>query len=117
MPTKEQTILTYMEKLGLTREEAEQLWNDDNSDTMTEEQKELTEKAKKAGRHYEQSDKPRKKTKKERKINETKGYILTELTDTLKKLECNITGSKTETEVYFEFEDKKYTLKLTEHRK
>lgn len=116
MPTKEQAIALYMEKLGLTQEEALQLWEDDNSDTMTEEQKELTEKAKKC-RRYEQSDKPRKKTKKERKINETKGYILTELTDTLKKLECNITGAKTETEVYFEFEGKKYTLKLTEHRK
>lgn len=116
MPTKEQAIALYMEKLGLTQEEALQLWEDDNSDTMTEEQKELTEKAKKC-RRYEQSDKPRKKVKKERKINETKGYILTELTDTLKKLECNITGSKTETEIYFVFEGKKYTLKLTEHRK
>lgn len=116
MQTKEQAIALYMEKLGLTQEEALQLWNDDNSDTMTEEQKELTEKAKKC-RRYEQSDKPRKKAKKERKVNETKGYILTELTDTLKKLECNVTGSKTETEIYFEFEGKKYTLKLTEHRK
>lgn len=116
MPTKEQAIALYMEKLGLTQEEALQLWEDDNSDTMTEEQKELTEKAKKC-RRYEQSGKPRKKAKKERKINETKGYILTELTDTLKKLECNITGAKTETEIYFEFEGKKYTLKLTEHRK
>lgn len=117
MSTKEQAINVYMEKLGLTYAEAEQLWKDDNSDTMTEEQKELEEKAKKAGRRYEQSDKPRKKAKKERKVNETKGYILTELTDTLKKLECNVTGSKTETEIYFEFEGKKYTLKLTEHRK
>ena len=65
---KEKEILNYMKTLDLTREEAEQLWEDDNSDEMTPEQAELTAKAKELGRHMGESMKERKPREKVRKI-------------------------------------------------
>lgn len=112
----EQLAQKYMLKLGITRAEAYQLIEDDLSDEMTPEQKELTEKAKTLGRHYETSIAERKKSKRERKINKTKGYLLDEIEICLSDLEVEITGRKTETEIHFTFEGKNYTLKLTEHR-
>lgn len=75
---KEKSILNYMQTLSLTREEAEQLWNDDNSDELLPEQQELEEKAKKnLKRQYEiNPDKVRKKVEKERKVNLTKKCCL-----------------------------------------
>lgn len=112
----EQLAQKYMHKLEITREEAYQLIEDDLSNEMTPEQKALTEKAKSMGRHYETSTAERKKPKRERKINQTKGYLLDEIEICLNDLEVEITGRKTETEIYFTFEGKNYTLKLTEHR-
>ena len=73
--TKEQEIQKHMQVLGLTREQAEQLWEDDNSDFVSEEMAEMERKAK-ANRRYEQSDKPRAKAKRELKIDEDKVKII-----------------------------------------
>jgi hypothetical protein len=80
---KEKEILNYMETLDLTREEAEQLWEDDNSDEMTPEQAELTAKAKELGRHMGESMKERKPREKVRKIDEEKKMILAEFAESL----------------------------------
>lgn len=112
----ERLIQKNMQLLGIPREEAYQLILDDLSDEMTPEQKALTEKAKSMGRHYETSTKERKKINRPRKVNENKGFILDELEITLGDIQAIVTGRKTETEIYFDFEDKHYTLKLTEHR-
>ena len=112
----ERLIQKYMQKLEITRDEAYQLILDDESDKMTDEQKELTQKALSMGRHYETSTKERKKINRPRKVNETKGYLLDEIAICLEELQAEITGRKTETEIYFNFEEKSYTLKLTEHR-
>ena len=116
---KEKSILNYMQTLSLTREEAEQLWNDDNSDELLPEQQELEEKAKKnLKRQYEiNPNKVRKKVEKERKVNLTKKMLLENFAETLECL--NITDYKTftETEIDFKYNDKTYTLKLTEHKK
>lgn len=112
----EQLAYKYMQKLQISREEAYQLIADDNSDELTPEQKALTEKAKSMGRHYETSDKERKKSTRQRKVNETKGYLLDEIEICLQDLKIEITGRQTETEIHFNFEGKAFTLKLTEHR-
>ena len=57
--TKEEEIKRYMEKLEISREEAEQLWEDDHEDTVLPEVAEMEKKAKKL-RRYEKSDAPRK---------------------------------------------------------
>ena len=53
MTDKEKAIRNYMDKLGLTQDEALQLWEDDHSNEDLPEVKALTEKAKHIKR-YEQ---------------------------------------------------------------
>ena len=56
-----------MKCLKISKEEAIQLWLDDNDYTVNEVVEELSEKAKKNIKRYEQSDKKRKPSTKERK--------------------------------------------------
>lgn len=116
---KEKSILNYMQTLSLTREEAEQLWNDDNSDELLPEQQELEEKARKnLKRQYEiNPNKVRKKVEKERKVNLTKKMLLENFAETLECLNITDYTTFTETEIDFKYNDKTYTLKLTEHKK
>ncbi len=113
---KEKEILNYMKILDLTREEAEQLWEDDNSEEMTPEQAELTEKAKDLGRHMGESMKQRKPREKVRKVDEEKKMILAEFAESLNGINAEITEVKTETEITFKYGDNVYTVKLTKHR-
>ena len=68
-------------------------------------------------KNYVQSEKPRKKATKERKIDENKKYIF----DCLKTFcedfpEMDITEAKTETEIDLTYKKECYTIKLTKHR-
>ena len=112
--TKEQQIENYMKSLQISRAEAEQLYEDDKEDFIGEEGEEMTKKAKEV-RRYEKADKPKTKKTKERKIDETKGYLLNLIRETLAPL-VNITEIKTETEISFVYNDESYSLKLTKHR-
>lgn len=112
--TKEQEIQKNMKVLGISREEAEQLWEDDQNDFIGEEGEEMTRKAKEVKR-YEKGDKPRAKAKKERKVDENKKLILDKLHKALETF-VKITNVKTETEISFMYNDEEYTLKLTKHR-
>ena len=67
-------------------------------------------------RRYEKSDKVRKPTSKERKVDETKGYLLMSVKDLIEKLGATNTSLKTETELHFNYEGAEYTFKLTKHR-
>lgn len=67
-------------------------------------------------RHYEKSDKPRKTTKKERKVDETKKRLLANCRILLEGLGAEIVSVKTETEINFYFDDSEYSLKLIRHR-
>ena len=111
---KEQEIQKNMKALGISREEAEQLWEDDQNDFIGEEGEEMTRKAKEVKR-YEKGDKPRAKAKKERKVDENKKLILDKLHKALETI-VKITNVKTETEISFVYNDEEYTLKLTKHR-
>lgn len=112
---KEKEIKNYMKKLGISREEAEQLWEDDQEDYIGEEGEQMTQKAKEIKR-YEKGEKPKSKTKKERQIDENKKLILDNLHNVLETF-VKITNRKTETEISFVYNDENYTLKLTKHRK
>ena len=112
---KEKTIQNYMKNLGISREEAEQLWEDDQEDYIGEEGEQMTQKAKEIKR-YEKSEKPKGKVKKERQIDENKKLILDNLHNVLETF-VKITNRKTETEISFVYNDENYTLKLTKHRK
>lgn len=115
IPKKE--VENLMDKLNITDFEACRLWLADHDKITNPEQEELDKKAKMGARHYEKSANPRKNVKKERKIDKNKLEILNLI---LKSFENDsniaITGQKTETELYFEYENNKYTVKLTKHR-
>ena len=113
--TKEEQIKSYITKLKISREEAEQLWEDDQEDYSGDAGEEMTKKAKEIKR-YEKADKPKSKSKKERKVDENKKVILDKLHKALETF-VKITNVKTETEISFVYNDENYTLKLTKHRK
>ena len=68
-------------------------------------------------KEYAKSDKPRKASTKERKVDETKKRFLNGFRVYLEGCGCEIVNLKTETELTFNFEDEQYTVKLTKHRK
>lgn len=67
-------------------------------------------------KRYEQSDKPKAKTQKERKIDYEKQFLLN-LVEKGLGATVNQVQRKTETELSFEYGGNSYTLKLTKHRK
>ena len=68
-------------------------------------------------KRYEQSDKPKEKKVKIRKVDEEKKYILECVEDLLKNIvKAEINVVKTETEISFNFNNNDYTIKLTKHR-
>lgn len=115
MTEKEKEIRGFMERHGLTRAEAELLWEQDNSDYLSDEMKEIEEKNKKM-RRYVKSDKERKKSTRERKVDNEKKFLLEIVADSLEKSNISITERKTETELKFSYNSNDYTLKLTKHR-
>lgn len=115
MTQKEKEIKGFMEKYQITYEEAEEMWLFDNDKIEIEEVNQLTEKAKKNFKNYTQGDKQRKKSTRERKVDNKKAYLLDLCEDGLDGF-VTVTGRKTETEIAFEYEGEKYTLKLTRHR-
>ena len=115
IPDKE--VDKLVDTLEISIADACELWLADNGKIVNEEQEKANKLAETAPRRYEQSATPRKKVKKERKIDENKAEIL----DLIRKAfdnhpDIDITGQKTETELYLEYENEKYTVKLTKHR-
>lgn len=104
-----------MKSLDLTKEEAIQLWLSDNNYEENETVEELTEKAKSV-RHYEKSDKPRKKSTRERKVDEEKKRFLTDIQTLIEGLGGNVTNVKNEAEFSYTFGENSYTVKLIKHR-
>lgn len=114
--TREQEIQKHIELLGLTREQAEQLWEEDNADYVSEEMAEMERKAK-ANRRYEQSDKPRAKAKREVKIDEEKVKIINFLMRVLADSDVSQLEVKNpQREVTFQLNGADYSLTLTKHR-
>lgn len=112
---KEKEIQKYMDALGISREEAEQLWQDDHDDVVTPEMEEMERKAKQIKR-YEKSDAPRKKTTKERKVDTDKKELLSLLIEGLTKKYPRMVQVKNEAEFSFTFNENSYTVKLIKHR-
>ena len=102
--------------LGITHAEAVQLWLDDNDYTINKTVEELTEKSKKNIKRYEQSDKKRKASTKERKIDEEKKRFLNGFRIFAEGLGAVVTSTKNEAEFSFTFGENAYTVKLVKHR-
>lgn len=113
IPDKE--IENSMNLLNISKEEAIEMWLDDNDYTTNETVEELTAKAKKEIKRYEQSDNTRKKTTKERKVDEEKAYLLNILIAAINNEDC-IESVKNEAEFSFSHGENAYTVKLIKHR-
>ena len=112
---KEKEIQKYMTALGISREEAEQLWEDDHTDYVSPEMAEMERKAKK-NRRYEKSNTPRKKSTRERKVDTEKAEILDLLIKGYTiKYPCMV-QVKNEAEFSFNINENSYTVKLIKHR-
>jgi len=104
-----------MKLLDISKEEAIEMWLDDNDYTENEEVEKLTEKAKSVKR-YEKAEKPRKATKKERKVDEEKKRFLDLCRIPIEGAGGIVTNVKNEAEFSFTFDNNCYTVKLVKHR-
>ena len=107
-------IEKYVKKLDIPKEEAIEMWLNDNDYTENEVVEQLTEKAKSI-RRYEKSDKARKPSTKERKVDAEKSYLLSILMEAIKNEDC-IDSVKNEAEFSFRHGENSYTVKLVKHR-
>lgn len=113
--SREKTIKQYMEHLGISKEEATQLWEDDQEDYIGEEGEKMQEKAKENCKRYESSTKKRKPRTVERKVDTEKLAILELCAGILEENGVICTIEK-EICVHFNLNDTEYSLKLTKHR-
>lgn len=104
-----------MKVLEISKDEAIEMWLDDNDYTENEVVKELTAKAKSVKR-YEKADKPRKATTKERKVDEEKKRLLNYCRIPIEGAGGIVTNVKNEAEFSFTFGNNCYTVKLVKHR-
>ena len=109
-------IETFVNSLNITKEEAIEMWLDDNDYTVNDTVEELTKKAKKNIKRYEQSDKKRKTSTKERKVDEEKKAFLDGFRIFAEGKGGIVTATKNEAEFSFTFGENSYTVKLVKHR-
>jgi hypothetical protein len=116
MSEKEKEIQKHMEVLGLTREEAEQLYVEDNSNETLPEVAEMEQKAKSMKRRYE-ADRTtdRKKSARVLKVDTEKVEIISAIAKMLVADEVKIANSQRE--ITFKIGKNDYSLVLTKHRK
>ena len=113
---KEKQILSYMKSLKISREEAEQLWEDDQADYIGEEGEEMTKKAKEIKR-YEKSNETKERKPKERKVDTEKLDLLNSIEKGLKEYHGISATYENEVKLHFEYNSNKYSVTLTKHRK
>ena len=102
--------------LDISKDEAIQMWLEDEGYLENAVVEELTKKAKENRvNHDAKSDKPRKKTERVRKVDEEKKYLLNLLISAINSEKC-IDTVKNETEFSFTFGENSYSVKLIKHR-
>lgn len=115
----DEKIDAYVENLDISIAEACDLIleEDGKIEESAETTQAIKEAEKNAPRHYEHSATERKKAEKVRKVDKDKAEILHLIQKAFDDHpDIIITGQKTETELYLEYDDVKYTVKLTKHR-
>lgn len=121
MTEKEKTIQKYMKNLDLSREEAEQMWLDEQEDNLPE----LTADQKAVEKEMRQADRKKESTprKRERKPDNDKrllvsvlhGFLHDFLFASQDHLHCEMTNP--EREIEFTFKGNRYRLTLSKPRK
>ena len=116
MTEKEKEIEKFMKLFKISREEAEQLWEDDQNDYIGEDGEEMTRKAKEIKR-YEKADKPKEKKKREIKLDEDKVKIINFLERVLTDSDAlEVFVKNPQKEITFRYNGGEYSLSLIKHR-
>ena len=122
MTEKEKEIQKHMKQLGLTRAEAEQLYNEDNSDEVLPEVAEMEKRAKQLKRRYEGGTE-RKKPVREQKLDAIKVEIIQTIAKNLDQCSLtdfrdpqNITIKNPQREITFQVGGNNYSITLTKHK-
>lgn len=115
---KEKQILNYMQKLGLSREEAEQLYKDEEEDNLPE----LTADQKKVEKEMRQADRKKETTprKRERKPDEDKRFLIRMLQGFIENPNGIYTPAQIinpEREIELKYNGNRYRLVLMKPRK
>jgi hypothetical protein len=123
--TKDQQVQQYMKSLGISKEEAEQLYEDDKADFIGEEGEQMTQKAKTV-RRYEQSGEKKVRKPREKKIDPEKVRLIELLNYCLMhphyiddELPFSIEGvsvANEQKEIVFNVGENEYSVTLTKHR-
>ena len=123
--TREQQIEQYMKSLQISREEAEQLYEDDQEDYIGEEGEQMTEKAKEI-RRYEQSAEKKTRKPREKKIDAEKVEILNWIEGAMISRHSlideedwdfsEVVKLNPQKEITFRVGENEYSLTLTKHR-
>ena len=119
MNEKEKTIQLYMNKLDLSREEAEQMWQDEQEDNLPD----LTAEQKAVVKEMTQADRKKEETprKRERKPDENKRLLINALVDCLLEASPDemedVSIINPEREIEFRYCGNRYRLTLSKPRK
>lgn len=114
----EAIIDKYMKNLDLSKEEAIQMWLEEEGEETNEEWEAADTKAKEVKiNHGAEADKKKPRKPRERKVDEIKLRLINIVADALTEQEIKITDVKNEVEISFDYEEESYTFKLTKHRK
>lgn len=105
-----------MRILKISKDEAIQMWLDDNDYTINPIVEELTEKTRKNIKRYEQGDKKRKTSIREKKVDDEKKSFLAGFRIFAESKGAVVTSIKNEAEFSFTFGENEYTVKLVKHR-
>lgn len=106
----------YVESLECSITEACDLILEESGKIKPSEETEKAVNSIKSERRYEKSDRKRKPSTRERKVDETKGYLLKAVAELLENEGAEVKAIKTETEIAFTYKGGEYTFKLTKHR-
>lgn len=115
--TREEEINKHMRVLGLTRTEAEQLYEEDNSNEVSAEVAEMEKKAKALKRRYEGDKTTRKQAERKPRDEPDKKNIMMLLVSALKS-GCyeDVTMINEQREIEFWQGESHYSVTLTKHR-
>ena len=117
MTEKEKTIQLYMRKLDLSREEAEQMWLDEQEDNLPD----LTPEQKAVVKEMTQADRKKESTprKRERKVDESKREIIQGILDSafFEWVKPDVKIINPERQIDFVYNGETYRLVLSKPRK
>lgn len=113
--TKKEQIENYMKNLGISEEEALQLWEDDKEDFIGEEGEKMQENAKKI-KNYTQAKPTKERKPREKKEDAEKARLIKIIAEGLLQCDINAVITNSTKCIDFEIDGVGFTVNLVRHR-